>query len=103
MSNGRLPSSSKLPLPPATIPVDPENIVEVFVADYNGLALPVYVPVGTNLVDLLDAAFERPTFGKGSFLGFEDVNLRLDDPVTAADATRWTADEPLRLKFKRDC
>ncbi|KAL7690499.1 hypothetical protein Plhal304r1_c012g0047341 [Plasmopara halstedii] len=35
------------------------------------------------------------------FLGFEDVNLRLDHTVTAADANRWTEDEPLRLKYKR--
>ncbi|KAL7690559.1 hypothetical protein Plhal304r1_c012g0047951 [Plasmopara halstedii] len=99
MSCGAIPSSSEQPLLPAATLVNPENTVEVFVADFNGVALPVMVPVETKLVDLLDAAFKRPTFE--SFLGFEDVNLRLDDPVTAADATRWTADEPLRLKFKR--
>ncbi|KAL7688994.1 hypothetical protein Plhal304r1_c017g0061771 [Plasmopara halstedii] len=58
--------------------------------------------VGTNLGDLLNAASEKPSvfYEKGSLLGFEDENLQLDHPVTAADARRWTADEPLRLKFK---
>ncbi|KAL7994199.1 hypothetical protein Plhal703r1_c56g0162321 [Plasmopara halstedii] len=42
----------------------------------------------------------RPNLEKGIFLGFEYSNLRMIYAVTAANATRWTADEPLRLKYK---
>ncbi|KAL7680318.1 hypothetical protein Plhal304r1_c067g0155481 [Plasmopara halstedii] len=56
------------------------------------------------MMDVVKAAYGMPSlfFEKGSLLGFEDENLRFDHPVTAADARRWTADEPLRLKFKRE-
>ncbi|KAL7690554.1 hypothetical protein Plhal304r1_c012g0047891 [Plasmopara halstedii] len=102
MTDETLLSTSKLPHFPAAIPVKPENTVEVFVADFNGVALPVMVPVGTTMTDVVDAAYKMSSFKKGDFLGFKYVNLRLDDPVTAADATRWTANEPLRLKFKHN-
>ncbi|CEG45263.1 uncharacterized protein PHALS_01572 [Plasmopara halstedii] len=102
MRYGAIPSSSEQPLLPAATLVNPENTVEVFVADFNGVALLLKVPVGTTMTDLVDAAYEMPSFKKGDFLGFEDVNSRLNHPVTAADARRWTADKPLRLKYKRD-
>ncbi|KAG1694390.1 hypothetical protein DVH05_021470 [Phytophthora capsici] len=78
----------------------PASTVQVYVCDYNGIARLVEVPVGTRLIELVDAAFESPTFTTGAFLGFEDGNLLQDQLVTAADAGRWTADEPLKLKYK---
>ncbi|KAG1684593.1 hypothetical protein DVH05_002809 [Phytophthora capsici] len=80
----------------------PASTVQVYVCDYNGIAQLVKVPVGTMLIELVHAAFKSPTFKEGAFLGFEDRNLAQDQLVTAADATRWTADKPLKLKYKRD-
>ncbi|GMF23704.1 unnamed protein product [Phytophthora lilii] len=76
------------------------STVQVFVCDYNGIAWPVKVPVGTTLSEMVRAAFEDPVFKRGEFLGFEDGNLSMLRPVTAADATKWTAANPLRLKYK---
>ncbi|KAG1694389.1 hypothetical protein DVH05_021469 [Phytophthora capsici] len=80
----------------------PASTVQVYVCDYNGIAQLVEVPVGTTLKKLVDAAFESPTFERGSFRGFEDDKLAQHRLVTAADADRWTADKPLKLKYKRD-
>ncbi|KAL7682334.1 hypothetical protein Plhal304r1_c050g0133111 [Plasmopara halstedii] len=78
------------------------TLVAPYVCDYKGIARPVAVPVGTTLIEFVDAAFQKPTFIKGVFLGFEDENLSMTQPVTSADATRWTADSPLKLKYERN-
>ncbi|KAG1694395.1 hypothetical protein DVH05_021475 [Phytophthora capsici] len=80
----------------------PASTVQVYVCDYNGIAQLVEVPVGTTLKELVRAAFHDPSFTTGAFLGFEDGNLAQDQLLTAADATKWTADQPLKLKYKRD-
>ncbi|KAG1684591.1 hypothetical protein DVH05_021461 [Phytophthora capsici] len=80
----------------------PASTVQVYVCDYDGIARLIKVPVGITLIELVDAAFNRPTFEKGRFRGFEDGNLVQHQLVTAADATRWTAEKPLKLKYKRD-
>ncbi|CEG42983.1 uncharacterized protein PHALS_13213 [Plasmopara halstedii] len=100
MSFEALRSPSNLPLLPA-VPINPENTVTVHVRDYNGIAQPVVVPVGSTLSELLNAAFRKASFGRGAILGLEDDNLQLYQCVTAVDATRWTADQPLQVKYKR--
>ncbi|TMW67439.1 hypothetical protein Poli38472_011059 [Pythium oligandrum] len=87
---------------PTVTSVAPASIVQVYVCDYYGIASPVEVPAGTTLYGLVCAAYEKPVFTKAAFLGFEDGNLSMVQSVTAADATRWMADKPLRLKYKRD-
>ncbi|KAG1694398.1 hypothetical protein DVH05_021478 [Phytophthora capsici] len=78
----------------------PASTVQVYVCDYNGIAQLVEVPVGTTLMKLVRVALQEPGFKEGDFLGFEDRNLAQDQLVTAADATRWTAEKPLKLKYK---
>ncbi|KAG1689159.1 hypothetical protein DVH05_002797 [Phytophthora capsici] len=78
----------------------PASTVQVYVCDYNGIAQLVEVPIGTTLKELVRAAFHDPSFTTGAFLGFEDKNLAQGQLVTAADATRWTAEKPLKLKYK---
>ena len=85
--------------PPAVAPVDPasaKSTVKVYVCDYNGTAMPVKVPVGATLIDVVNAALEMPSFAKGVFLGFENGALAMDAPVTG----EWTADNPLKVKYK---
>ncbi|KAG1689158.1 hypothetical protein DVH05_002796 [Phytophthora capsici] len=78
----------------------PASTVQVYVCDFNGIAQLVEVPVGTTLMKLVRVALQEPGFKEGDFLGFEDRNLAQDQLVTAADATRWTAEKPLELKYK---
>ncbi|KAE9033174.1 hypothetical protein PR003_g9103 [Phytophthora rubi] len=87
---------------PTVTSVDHASTVQVHVCDYNGIAQPVEVAVGTTLSEVVDAAFQKPVFTTGGFLGFENGNLSMAQRVTAADATTWTADKPLKLKYKRD-
>ncbi|KAG1697780.1 hypothetical protein DVH05_015735 [Phytophthora capsici] len=94
------PSTSPSTQPSPTSDAAPST-VQVYVCDYNDIAQLVEVPVGTTLKTLVDAAFESPTFERGSVLGFED-KLAQHRLVEETDATRWTADTPLKLKYKRD-
>lgn len=81
---------------------DSAGMVQVYVCDYDGIAQLVEVPVGTTLSELVTKAFNDPKFKKGGFRGFEDDYLLQHQLVTAADAGKWTAENPLRLKYKRD-
>ncbi|KAJ0409946.1 hypothetical protein P43SY_005840 [Pythium insidiosum] len=86
---------------PASGLVDPAtNGVQVYVRDFNGIAMPVEVPVGTTLRGAIAMAFAMPAFADGTFLGFVDSNLSPAQCVTLADATRWTTDSPLEPRYK---
>jgi hypothetical protein len=86
--------------PAATSADTPANLVQVYVCDCNGLAWEVQVPKGVTVSELVKTAIRDRAFETRGVIGFEDGTLTVDRLVTPADAARWTAANPLRLKYK---
>jgi hypothetical protein len=84
----------------ATAKNAPANMVQVYVCDYNGFAWTVKVTKGVTMSELVNTAIQNRAFETRGVIGFEDGTLTVDRLVTTADAARWTAANPLRLKYK---